>query len=40
MKFVDIQTKAVGEYLDLMARISLVKNNEAGLLLIDQELGK
>lgn len=39
-KFVKIQTKAVGEYLDLMTRLNLVGDCPSGLLIIDQELGK
>lgn len=38
-KFVKIQTKAVGEYMDLIARLSLIGDCPSGLLLIDQELG-
>lgn len=38
-KFVKIQTKAVGEYGDLIARLSLVGDCPSGLLIIDQELG-
>lgn len=38
-KFVDIQTKAVGEYGDLIARLSLVAECPGGLLIFDQELG-
>lgn len=38
-KFVDIQTKAVGEYGDLIARLSLVSECPGGLLIFDQELG-
>lgn len=38
-KFVKIQTKAVGEYGDLIARLSLVSECPGGLLIFDQELG-
>lgn len=38
-KFVKIQTKAVGEYGDLIARLSLVAECPGGLLIFDQELG-
>ncbi len=38
-KFVKIQTKAVGEYGDLLARLSLVSECPGGLLIFDQELG-
>ena len=38
-KFVKIQTKAVGEYGDLITRLSLVSECPGGLLIFDQELG-
>ena len=38
-KFVKIQTKAIGEYGDLLARLSLVSECPGGLLIFDQELG-
>jgi hypothetical protein len=38
-KFVKIQTKAVGEYMDLISRLSLVSECPGGLLIFDQELG-
>ena len=38
-KFVKIQTKAVGEYMDLLSRLSLVSECPGGLLIFDQELG-
>ena len=38
-KFVKIQTKAVGEYGDLISRLSLVSECPGGLLIFDQELG-
>lgn len=38
-KFVKIQTKAVGEYGDLIARLSLVSECPGGLLIFDNELG-
>jgi ferritin len=38
-KFVKIQTKSVGEYGDLIARLSLVIECPGGLLIFDQELG-
>jgi ferritin len=37
---VEIQTKAIGEYGDLIARLELCANNPAALLIFDQELGK
>ena len=37
--FVEFQTKAVGEYGDLIARLSLVSECPGGLLIFDQELG-
>lgn len=39
-KFVEIQTNAIGEYGDWLARIGLVKDDECGILLIDKELGE
>ena len=39
-KFVAEQIKSVGEYGDLLATISLTKDNAAGLLQIDHELGE
>jgi ferritin len=38
-EFVKFQTKAVGEYGDLLARLSLVSECPGGLLIFDQELG-
>jgi len=38
-KFVKIQTKAIGEYGDLIARLGLVSECPGGLLIFDQELG-
>jgi len=38
-KFVKIQTKAVGEYGDLIARLSIIGDSKSGLLIFDQELG-
>jgi ferritin len=37
--FVEFQTKAIGEYGDLLARLSLVSECPGGLLIFDQELG-
>ncbi len=37
--FVEFQTKAVGEYGDLIARLGLVSECPGGLLIFDQELG-
>lgn len=39
LQFLELQRKSVGEYGDLLARISIVADNAAGMLLIDQELG-
>ena len=39
LQFLEIQRKSVGEYGDLLARIQLVDQDKAGMLLIDQELG-
>jgi ferritin len=40
LQFLEIQRKSVGEYGDLLARIQLVDQDKAGMLLIDQELGE
>jgi len=37
--FVEIQTKAVGEYGDLIARLGLAMECSGGLIIFDQELG-
>lgn len=39
LQFLEFQRKSVGEYGDLLARIKIVADNTAGMLLIDQELG-
>jgi len=39
LQFLEIQRTSVGEYGDLLARIQLVDQDKAGMLLIDQELG-
>jgi ferritin len=39
LQFLEIQRISVGEYGDLLARIQLVNQDKAGMLLIDQELG-
>lgn len=39
LQFLEIQTKSVGEYGDLITRLELADNEGAGILLIDQELG-
>jgi ferritin len=39
-EFVKEQVKSVGEYGDLLATINLTKDNAAGLLQIDHELGE
>lgn len=38
--YINVQRTTVGEYMDLLARVDLVKDNPAALLLIDQELGQ
>jgi len=38
-QFLEIQRTSVGEYGDLLARLSLVADDKAGMLLIDQEMG-
>jgi ferritin len=40
MDFVKIQTKSIGEYGDLIARLNLCAMNPAAYLIFDQELGK
>ena len=39
LQFLEFQRKSVGEYGDLLARIQLMDQDKAGMLLIDQELG-
>lgn len=39
LQFLEIQRKSVGEYADLIARMDRAKDNEAAILMIDQELG-
>ena len=39
LQFLELQRTSVGEYGDLLARIQLVDQDKAGMLLIDQELG-
>lgn len=39
LQFLEIQRTSVGEYGDLLARIQVVDQDKAGMLLIDQELG-
>ena len=39
LQFLELQRKSVGEYGDLLARLRLVKGDQAGMLLIDKELG-
>lgn len=39
LQFIEFQRASVGEYGDLLARIQLVDQDKAGMLLIDQELG-
>lgn len=40
LKMIDIQRKAIGEYGDLIARLSLIGTEKTGLLIFDSELGK
>lgn len=40
LQFLELQRTSVGEYGDLLARIQLVDQDKAGMLLIDQELGE
>lgn len=39
MQFIEKQTKSIGEYGDLLARIELIDNDTCGLIILDQELG-
>ena len=39
LQFLEIQRTSVGEYGDLLARVQVVDQDKAGMLLIDQELG-
>jgi ferritin len=39
LQFLEFQRTSVGEYGDLLARIQVVDQDKAGMLLIDQELG-
>jgi len=39
LQFLELQRTSVGEYGDLLARLALVGDDKAGLILIDQELG-
>lgn len=40
LEFIEIQRKSVGEYGDLIARLDRAGDNEAGILMIDKELGE
>ena len=40
LQFIEIQRQSVGEYSDWLQRLSLVKDNTSGILLIDKELGE
>jgi len=40
LQFLELQRTSFGEYGDLLARIQLVDQDKAGMLLIDQELGE
>jgi len=39
LQFLDIQRTSIGEYGDLLTRLARAGQNEAGVLLIDQEMG-
>lgn len=39
LPFIEIQRTSIGEYGDLLARLDRAGNNEAAILLIDQEMG-
>ena len=40
LQFLEIQRKSVGEFGDLLTRLARAGNNEAAILLIDQEMGE
>jgi len=40
LQFIQIQQESVGEYGDLLSRVTVVEGDTCGLLLIDQEMGK
>ena len=40
LPFIEIQRTSIGEYGDLLTRLDRAGNNEAAILLIDNELGK
>lgn len=39
LEFLEIQRKSIGEYSDWLARLDLVGDDKAGILMIDKELG-
>ena len=40
LQFIEHQRKSIGEYGDLISRLDRAGNNEAAILMIDQELGE
>lgn len=40
LQFIEIQRKSVGEYGDLLARLTRADGDPCGILLIDQEMGR
>ncbi len=40
LQFLEIQSKAVGEYGDLLARLDAAAGDECAALIVDQEMGK
>ena len=39
LQYLEIQRKSIGEYADLLSRVSLCNGDECAVLLIDQEMG-
>lgn len=40
LQFIEIQTKSIGEYADLLSRLNLCGDDRAALLMLDNELGE
>jgi ferritin len=40
LQYIEKQRVSVGEFGDLLARLELVKDDSAGILMIDAEMGK
>jgi ferritin len=39
LKYIEIQRKSIGEYGDLLARLSIADNDPSAILLVDREMG-